>query len=201
VVDLFQEAIFGVIEAIDTFNTELGTSFTTYAYFHIRKRIIDFIKKNKLVRAPRDIARNLKHVGDIRNKLFTTAGREPTPKEIVNTLRKDKGIVLKEEMVDSIIILIELNSAGNSQTFINEYTEQVVEEEEEQSDLFRILELNIESKLKSFPTKIQQMIKYRFGVGCDSPHTLEEAAYILGITKEDQNVIKLMPESDKHFFI
>ena len=200
IMDLFQEAILGVIEAIDTFKIEMGTSFTTYAYFHIRKRIIDFIKRNKLVRAPRDIARNLKPVNEIRNKLLAELKREPSTTEIKKALKKERQISLTYTMIDNIVILLELNSAGHNEAFINEFKEQI-SMEDEGSDLFRLMESRIKAKLIEFPKEVQKMIKFRFGIECDGPHTLEEINYMLNIDKETQKVIKLTPESDKHFFI
>jgi RNA polymerase sigma factor (sigma-70 family) len=198
VMDLFQEATLGIIETIDDFNIKEGTSFTTYAHFHIKKRIIDFIKKNKLVKAPRDIARNLKHVEEVRCKLLTELCREPSTKEIVRQLKKDKEIIITDSMVDSVIILLDLNSGASSDSFINEYNEQTVQEDED-FQLFKLMESNIESRIKRMPELIQKAIRFRFGVGTDSPHTLEEVNYILDLDEETQNVIILTPESDKHF--
>lgn len=200
IMDLFQEANLGIMEAIDTFDIAIGTSFTTYAYFHIRKRIIDFIKRNKLVRAPRDIARNLKHVNEVRSQLFTELNREPSTKEIIKALKSNKSIALKEDMVDNIVVLLDLNSAGTEETFINEFTEQVSVDSEE-SELFRLMESSLESRIRSFPEDIQKTIRFRFGLGCDSPHSIEEINYMLDLDNETQKVIMLMPEENKSFFI
>lgn len=196
IMDLFQEATLGVIEAIDTFDIKIGTSFTTYAYFHIRKRIIDFIKRNKLVRAPRDIARNLKHVNEIRSQLFTELNREPSTKEIIKALKKNKSIDLKEDMVDNIVVLLDLNSAGTEESFMNEFTEQVLSDDSE-SELFKLMESLLEARIKEFPEITQQMVKFRFGIGCDSPHSIEEINYMLNTNVKDQNIIMLIPTEDK----
>lgn len=198
--DLFQEAMLGIIETIDIFDVKLETSFTTYAFFHIRKRIIDFIKKNKVVRAPRDIARNLKPVSEVRNKLLSELAREPSIKEIAKTLEKDRQIKLSYEMIDNIVVLIELNSASHKDSFINEFKEQVAAEDEG-SDLFKLMEARIKTKLKEFPDIIQQTIKFRFGIECDGPHTLEEINYMLDLDNATQKVIKLLPEESKTFVI
>ena len=44
--DLVQEGIIGLYDAIDEFNPELGFSFSTYATYHIRKRISKYIHDN-----------------------------------------------------------------------------------------------------------------------------------------------------------
>lgn len=197
IMDLFQEATLGIIETIDTFDVSLGISFTTYAYFHVRKRLIDFIKHNKLVRAPRDVARNLKHVNETRSKLYTDLTREPSSEEITTELKKHKDIDLKENMVRDIVNLLELNSAATDTSFINEFNEQTAHDEQD-CELFRLMESSIESRIKKFPEISAKMIKLRFGIGCDSPHTLEEINYMLDLDDETQKVITFTPESDRH---
>lgn len=175
--ELFQEATIGIMESIDTFDINRKTSFTTYAYFHIRKRIIDFIKNNKLVKAPRDIARNMKHVNETQGYLFTTTGFEPTTVEIKKTLKKSKGIKLKEETIDNIVLLLDLNSAGYEDAFLSEYTDQVSEDE---SDIFRLLELNILNSISKFPEQTQKAIMLRYGIGREYPHSPSEVYLLLG---------------------
>lgn len=184
IMDLFQEANLGLIEAIDTFDISLKTSFTTYAYFHIRKRIIDFIKKNKIVRAPRDIARNLKHVNEVKNELYTENQREPLAAEIATALKARRGISLSDSMIDNIIILLDLNSSGVEENFISEFNEQV-STEKERADVFQRMELNLLKDLEAETPKFQEIVKLRFGIGKDYPHTLEEIKYMLQLTSED----------------
>lgn len=182
IADLFQEANLGLIETIDIFDLKLDTSFTTYAFYHIRKRLVDFIKRNKLVRAPRDIARNMKHVHEVKDELFTEFRREPSSKEIQTELKRRK-IILNVKMIDQITVLLELNSADNEESFINEFKEQVSTVEE--YDIFQAMKVNIMKDLASLAEKHQEIIKLRFGIGCDFPHTLEEIKYMLNICDDD----------------
>lgn len=184
IMDLFQEANLGLIEAIDTFDAAFKTSFTTHAFFHVRKRIIDFIKKNKLVRAPRDIARNMKHVNEIKNELFTEKQREPTTIEIAEALEKRRNICLPEAMIDSIIILLDLNSSGYEESFISEFNEQVFTDESEES-LFKRMEMSLNKELEQHNKRFKEIVRLRFGIGCDYPHTLEEIKYMLKVDNEE----------------
>ena len=181
--ELFQEATIGIIESIDTFDIKKKTSFTTYAYFHIRKRIIDFIKHNKLIRAPRDIARNMKHVNEIQGLLLAADGNEPTANEIKVALKKEKGIKLKTETIDNIIILLELNSTGHDESFLSEFTDQIAEEED--TELFKSFELNILSAISKYLPQLQQAIKLRYGIGREYPHSPEEVRLMLNLIDED----------------
>ena len=181
--ELFQEATIGIMESIDTFDVKKKTSFTTYAYFHIRKRIIDFIKHNKLIRAPRDIARNMKHVNEIQGLLLATDGNEPTTIEIKAALKKEKGIKLKTETIDNIIILLELNSAGYDESFLSEFTDQIGDEED--TELFKSIELNILSSISKFTEQAQEAIKLRYGICREYPHSPEEVRLLMHITDKD----------------
>lgn len=185
--ELFQEATIGVIEAIDTFDVSKKTSFTTYAYFHIRKRIIHFIRHNKLIRAPRDIARNLKHVSEAKADIQSRRGHEPTVVEIQEELAEKKDINLKLSIIDDIIVLLELNSSGYEDSFVSEYKDQIGTEEE--SELFRDMELNILTSIASHSQRIQKMIELRFGIGREFPHSPEEVKLMMETTEEEEQVL------------
>jgi len=186
IMDLFQEANLGLIEAIDTFKIALKTSFTTYAYFHVRKRLIDFIKKNKLVRAPRDIARNMKHVNEVKGELFTEFQREPLAIEIANALRERRSIDLTVNMIDSIVILLDLNSSEFDESFISEFNEQISSNElASDEDLFKRMEFNLEKELENSDKKFAEIVRLRFGLGKEYPHTLEEIKFMFHLKDED----------------
>jgi RNA polymerase sigma factor (sigma-70 family) len=181
--ELFQEATIGIIESIDTFDISKKTSFTTYAYFHIRKRIIDFIKHNKLIRAPRDIARNMKHVNEIQDILQVTKGYLPSAIEIKRILKKKLKIDISEDLIDNILILLELNSGSNGDAFISEYVDQAHTSDE--TDLFRNMELHILKEISNLPERLQRAIILRYGIGKEFPHSISEVCLMLNIkTKE-----------------
>lgn len=52
--DIVQEAYLGLIDAAELFDPERGTKFSTYAGWHILKRIMDAVhNRNEMVRTPR----------------------------------------------------------------------------------------------------------------------------------------------------
>lgn len=180
--ELFQEATIGIIESIDTFDLRKKTSFTTYAYFHIRKRIIDFIKHNKLIRAPRDIARNMKHVNEIQSIIQVSKGIIPTAKEIKKELKRSHGLELKEELIDNILILLELSS-GAGESFISEYQDQAVTEDE--TDLFKNMEMHLGLSISSYSDVLKKAIELRYGIGREFPHSPEEVKMMLKLKDKD----------------
>lgn len=52
--DLVQEAYMGLIDAADRYDPDRGIKFSTYAHWHIKKKIMDAIhNRNEIVRTPR----------------------------------------------------------------------------------------------------------------------------------------------------
>jgi RNA polymerase sigma factor (sigma-70 family) len=184
--ELFQEATIGILESIDTFDIKKNTSFTTYAYFHIRKRIIDFIKHNKLIRAPRDIARNMRHVNDIQSIIQVSKGIIPSAKEIMKELKRSKGLVLKEELIDKILVLLELSS-GSGEAFISEYKDQTSTPEE--NDLFKNMEIHLLSSISNYSDILQKAICLRYGIGREFPHSTEEVKMMLNLKDKDLKLL------------
>lgn len=179
IAELFQEATIGLIETIDAFDPSKKTSFTTYAYFHIRKRLIDFIKKNKLVKAPRDIARNMKHVTEAQDQLTSLIGRSPSAEEVVKYLKKEKKIKIKESTADRIMVLLELNSSGSDDAFISEYKDQISCEID--TELFRDMELSILSNISKLDSLVKKAICLRFGISREYSHSPEEVKLLLNL--------------------
>jgi len=174
--ELFQEAMIGIIETIDSFNIDFKTSFVTYAYFHVRKRIIDFIKKNKLIRAPRDIAKNMKIVSEVYDTLFTKHAKIPSYFEIKKELGKKK-IFLEEDLIEGILLLLGRDSSADETNFIIEFQDQVTDKEIT-SDIQSYLEASINSDLeRCYDDKQKDIIKKRFGINT-SPININDIKYM-----------------------
>jgi len=186
IADLFQEAMLGLTEAIDAFDVSKNNSFTTYAYFHVKKRLIDFIKNCKLIKAPREIARNIKNVNDAISHLFTINQVEPSSNEIAEFLKITKDIELPLNIIDDIRQLLTLNAADSNETFITEYNEQVIIEEE--NKLFTRMAANINESIKDLPERTRKQIILRFGVDKEHPHCIEEVEYMLDENNTFHNI-------------
>jgi len=82
--DLLGYGIFGLIDAVDKFNIDLGVKFETYAYSRIKGAIIDGVRENSWV--PRSVIRKIKLIKDSIEKLQNDYGRIPKDEEICRYL-------------------------------------------------------------------------------------------------------------------
>ncbi|MCL2216055.1 MAG: FliA/WhiG family RNA polymerase sigma factor [Defluviitaleaceae bacterium] len=82
--DLVGYGIFGLIDAIDKFDSGKGVKFETYASFRIRGAIIDHIRRMDWI--PRTLRQKNKQMEQVYNQLEDELGREPTDEEIAERL-------------------------------------------------------------------------------------------------------------------
>jgi RNA polymerase sigma factor (sigma-70 family) len=181
--ELFQESMIGIAEAVDSFNVDKEVSFVTYAFFHVKKRMIDFIKKNKLVRAPRDIAKNLRNVNIIIDSFVSKERHAPNAREIQKELRKQFHVILDLSVINSIILLLDLNSSSAEDSFMVEYSDQLSNPPE--TNIVSLLKSDLERDLAILPEKEQKRLRLRFGLD-GSPLSPEETCTVLGETEEEE---------------
>lgn len=176
--DVFQQAQIGIIEAVDLFDPDYGVNFTTFAYHHVKKCIIEFIKENKLVKVPRSMARNIKNVKEVHNQLFSeNLGKHPNPIEIKKRLKETKKIDLKEEMIGDIVRLNDLNSGTSDETFIVGTVEDLPSEQNGHEALV-LLRSMIMNELSELDEDMINIIKMRFGIECERPFSIPEIRLI-----------------------
>ncbi len=80
--DLYQLGCLGFIKAVNGFDPEFGTQFSTYAVPKIAGEIRRFLRDDGAVKVSRSIKEQAVAVKTVRNHLTTVLGREPTIGEI-----------------------------------------------------------------------------------------------------------------------
>ena len=80
--DLYQLACVGFLKAIDGFDLEYGTQFSTYAVPKIAGEIRRFLRDDGAVKVPRTIKERAVIIHNAKNQLMLALGREPTITEI-----------------------------------------------------------------------------------------------------------------------
>ena len=182
--DLFQQSQIGLIEVTDKYDPYIGINFTTYAWHYVRKCIVDYIKKNKIVIAPRDIAKNLKVVTQALDKIYTdTKGCLVRAKEVQKELQS-RGINISESIIEDTMLLIDLNSTGSSNTFmVGSVTELASEDNNKETNM--LLKSLILKDISDIDPKVLDIIKMRFGIEYKRPFSLSEIKMIKGLSTKD----------------
>lgn len=90
--DLYQLGCLGFLKAVEGFDTEFGTQFSTYAVPKIAGEIRRFLRDDGAVKVSRTIKEQATVVKSIRSQLTHTLGREPT----VNEIAEKSGLTIEQ---------------------------------------------------------------------------------------------------------
>lgn len=82
--DLYQLGCLGFLKAVEGFDLEFGTQFSTYAVPKIAGEIRRFLRDDGTVKVSRTLKEQAAAIKSMRNQLTTALGREPTIQEISN---------------------------------------------------------------------------------------------------------------------
>lgn len=80
--DLFQLGCLGFLKAVEGFDLEYGTQFSTYAVPKIAGEIRRFLRDDGAVKVSRSLKEQAAAIKSVRNRLTTALGREPSIHEI-----------------------------------------------------------------------------------------------------------------------
>ncbi len=90
--DLYQLGCLGFIKAVDGFDLNFGTQFSTYAVPKIAGEIRRFLRDDGAVKVSRGIKERAAVIKNARNQLINSLGREPT----VHEISKQTGFTAEE---------------------------------------------------------------------------------------------------------
>lgn len=163
--ELFSEGMLGLINATNTFNYNTINKFLTYAKFHIRLRIIDYLReKSRVVRLP------VTYVNKV-NELI-----KESYKNECSTNYNDYDIN-------------QISTMSLSTCDVATYND-LVHDEEYDSEVDIVFD-EINEKLKYLSSKEIYIIEHFFGINNKERITLSKLAEKMGICIEELSLIKL----------
>lgn len=198
--DLIQEGILGVIRATEMFNPEIGKNFVTYAFHHIRKRMIKHIVENRVVRKKKYISDILVMIRDAFDQIVQEKnGSSVEPHEIIAKIKEIRakrpnriGLRITKEMVqDELNILnTELKYSFDKKTW--SYETDVHIQQEHGHGLYELMNSTLDDELTVENINVSEIIHMRFGLGNYSrPMNSIEIGSIMGITRQRvESIIK-----------
>ncbi|QEL21088.1 sigma-70 family RNA polymerase sigma factor [Limnoglobus roseus] len=184
--DLIEEGNLGLLRAVEGFDPNMNTRFSTYASYWIKQSIKRaLVNTAKTIRIPAYMVELLAKWRRATNSLTDELGRPPTPEEIAKRLglpKKKLSIIKKairvynsapqtEQGGDGGWTIDEMLMDGRSKTPDLEMVET--------DDLKHVMIL-----LEKMDKREATVLKMRFGIDGDEPKTLKEIGESLGLTRE-----------------
>lgn len=117
--DLFQVGCVGLIEAYKNFNKDLGTKFSSYAYFYILGEMKKLVREDKNIKISRDINKLNLRIEKVYYLLIQKLNRIPNTKEIAEAIDVAEELVVSALNARNVVQSMEepINSDGKEITY------------------------------------------------------------------------------------
>lgn len=197
VMDLIQEANIGLADAVDGYEFGKGCNFISYAIFHIRRRINQYIINNENKVRRTNQAKTFFSLSKIRASLTQEYGREPTPEELLDAFNEkmEANGQIGVKNIEDVITLhfqsidVDKDDESDADSFGLKSFEigtasvngHIREEENEYNRWM------IQQCVGSLKEKERNMVIMRFGLFGENEHSDSEIASMYGIRTEAVN--------------
>lgn len=170
--DLYQLGCVGFLKAVEGFNLEFGTQFSTYAVPKITGEIRRFLRDDGAVKVSRTLKEQAVQIRNMRIRLTGALGREPTIQELSNQLGISPEEIAFAETATSAIESIHQESGEEGFTLENILTDTETEE--------RMVEkIALRQAVEVLPEKERMIIQLRYYHGL----TQQRVAKVMNVSQ------------------
>ena len=170
--DLYQLGCLGFLKAVDGFDLEYGTQFSTYAVPKISGEIRRFLRDDGAVKVSRSIKEQAATIKSMRNQLTSALGREPTIAEISRQTGFTPEEIALAETATAATESIQKETGEDGFTLENVLTDTESEEK-------LVEKISLRQAIEKLPEQEKTVVKLRYFHGL----TQERAAKVLSVSQ------------------
>jgi RNA polymerase primary sigma factor len=181
--DLIQEGNMGLMRAATRYEYQRGFKFSTYATWWIKQSITRAIADHeRTVRLPVHIVESVNRVKKSQRQMEEQFRRPATLAELASNLELSEEKIQKLLVISQPIESLDVSNDGIGEIAALGLFQDVPDPEE--AAMNSSLQRAVKKAIDDMEIKQAKVIRLRFGIECQSEHTLEEVGEAFGVTRE-----------------
>jgi RNA polymerase primary sigma factor len=183
--DMIDEGNIGLIEAVERFDYRRGCRFTTYGTWWIRQAVIKALAdKGRMIRIPIHMLNTIKKCYLVAKYLTQELGRDPSREELARYMHLKVEKIKQVEKLTQDITSLDLAVDEESVTRLADLIRDSSTPAPFEYAFNLALQDTLAEVLRHLSRREARIIRLRFGLDGEGPHSLEETGRMLGITRE-----------------
>jgi RNA polymerase sporulation-specific sigma factor len=170
--DLYQLGCLGFLKAVDGFDLQYGTQFSTYAVPKISGEIRRFLRDDGAVKVSRSIKEQAAAIKSMRSQLTTSLGREPTIAEISQQTGLSPEEIALAETATAATESIQRETGEDGFTLENVLTDTESEEK-------LVEKISLRQAIERLPEQEKMVVQLRYFHGL----TQERVARVISVSQ------------------